>query len=110
MELENALKECNGSSPGPDLIHYEMLKQMDGKQKEVLLDLYNNIYLSGTFPDNWKKALLIPIPKPGKDPKNPANYRPISLTNCCCKVLERMVSKRLMWILEKNDFNFPIRL
>ena len=46
-----------------------------------------------------KKALLIPILKPNKDPKNLNNYRP----NCCCKLLERMINKRLMWFLEKND-------
>lgn len=30
------------------------------------------------------------------------NYRPISLTNCTSRVLERMVNKRLNWFLKKN--------
>jgi hypothetical protein len=36
-------------------------------------------------------------------PKYAKNYRPISLTNCLCKILERIINKRLCWFLESND-------
>ena len=49
------------------------------------------------------EAIVIPIPKPGKDSTNPANYRPIALTSCICKTMERMVNDRLVWFLEKNQ-------
>ena len=52
---------------------------------------------------SWREALVIPIPKPGKDASDPANYRPIALTSCLCKTLERIVSDRLVWFLEKNN-------
>ena len=42
-------------------------------------------------------------PKPGKDPAEPNNYRPIALTSCLCKTLERIINKRLTWFLESND-------
>ena len=45
---------------------------------------------------------MIPIPKPGKDPTNPTNYRPIALTSCICKTMERMINRRLIWYLESN--------
>jgi hypothetical protein len=32
-ELENALHECKGTSPGLDDIHYEFLKRMDTKER-----------------------------------------------------------------------------
>uniref|UniRef100_A0A1Y1KMZ0 Reverse transcriptase domain-containing protein n=1 Tax=Photinus pyralis TaxID=7054 RepID=A0A1Y1KMZ0_PHOPY len=32
-----------------------------------------------------------------------SSYRPISLTSCIAKVFERMVSYRLMWLLEKEE-------
>ena len=45
--------------------------------------------------------------KPGKDPLHSNYYRPISLTSCFCKVMERMVNQRLTYYLEKNKL-FPI--
>ena len=57
---------------------------------------------TGILPDSWKEALVIPIPKPGKDSTNPANYRPIALTSCICKTKERMVYDCLVWFLEKK--------
>ena len=55
------------------------------------------------FPLHEGKLLLFPFPKPGKDPLNPSNYRPIALTSCLCKIMERMVKNRLVWYLEVND-------
>jgi len=45
---------------------------------------------------------VVPLPKPGKDTSDPTNYRPIALTSCVCKVMERMVNNRLAWYLERN--------
>ena len=52
---------------------------------------------------SWREALVIPIPKPGKDASESSNYRPIALTSCFCETLERMVNDRLVWFLEKNN-------
>lgn len=103
-ELDAALSECQGSSPGPDGIHYDMIKNLPLIGKIELLKIYNDIFQNKKFPNNWRKALIIPILKAGKDPKYAKNYRPISLTNCLCKILERMINKRLMWFLETNGF------
>ena len=44
-----------------------------------------------------------PYPNSQKDPAEPYNYRPIALTSCLCKTLERMINKRLTWFLESNN-------
>jgi hypothetical protein len=41
---------------------------------------------------------VIPILKPGKDPNEPKSYRSISLTSCMCKVMEKIVNRRLQYI------------
>ena len=46
---------------------------------------------------------MIHIPKPGENLKSPSNHRPISLTSCVCKTMERMINTRLVWFLEKNN-------
>ena len=61
------------------------------------------------LPTETRLATIIPIPKPGKDHEEPSNYRPIALTSCLCKTLERMINKRLVWYLESNDLISPIQ-
>ena len=61
------------------------------------------MWQSGEFPKIWSDATIIPIPKPGKDPTSPNNYRSIALTSCVCKTFERMVNERMVWYLESNN-------
>ena len=101
-DLKRSLKKSNNSSPGPDQIHYEILRHLPIETLHILLDIINETWKNDTFPESWKEALIISIPKPGKDHFNPLNYRPIALTSCICKTVERMVNERLVWYLEKN--------
>ncbi|GBL94554.1 hypothetical protein AVEN_235639-1 [Araneus ventricosus] len=71
-----------------------------GKQNKLKLKL----------PTAWRKAIVVSIPKVGKDPQNPSNYRPIALTSCLCKLMERMVNKRLVYILEKKTIILNFRV
>ena len=41
---------------------------------ETLLNIFNYIWTTGKFPEDWTLATIIPIPKPGKDPAEPNNY------------------------------------
>ena len=101
-DLKRSLKKSNNSFPGPDQIHYEILRHLPIETLHILLDIINETWKSDTFPESWREALIISIPKPGKDHFNPLNYRPIALTSCICKTVERMVNERLVWYLEKN--------
>ena len=90
------------TSAGPDEIHYELLKHLPSSSLFLLLNILNKIWLSGDFPSDWRKAIVIPIPEPGKDPMNPTNHHPIALTSCICKTMERMINHRLVWYLESH--------
>ncbi|MBJ5695554.1 hypothetical protein JGG83_23160, partial [Salmonella enterica subsp. enterica serovar Derby] len=72
-----------------------------------LLFLFNCVWCEHVFPDSWREAVILPFPQPGQDPTDPSNYRPIALTSCLCKLLERMVNARLMWFLETNGVLSP---
>ena len=98
-ELKYSLSKANNSAVGPDKIHYEFLKHLPQECLEHLLKIFNHIWYTGNIPSSWLKATVIPIPKPGKDHSIPNNYRPIALTSCLCKTMERMVNERLVWQL-----------
>ena len=86
-----------------------MLKHLSPKSLKTLLDIFNDIWKTGKIPESLELATLIPIPKPGKDHAEPTNYRPIALTSCICKTLERMINTRLVWYLEFNDLISPVQ-
>ena len=102
-ELLTSLNKAKDTAVGPDDIHYQLLKHLPESCLLVLQDIFNNIWLTGNFPPSWHDAIVVPIPKPGKDHTDPINYRPISLKRCVCKTLERMVNNRLTCFLETNN-------
>ena len=53
------------------------------------------------FPSVWKRARVIFINKPGRDPQSPGSYRPISLLPLLSKILERVCRKRFLYDAEK---------
>ena len=89
-------------APGPDGIHNNLLKHLPEDTLKILKDILNQIWISADFPEQWRAATVIPIPKPNKDHTDPLSYRPIALTSCLCKVLERMINARFIWYLEKH--------
>jgi ribonuclease HI len=107
VELNRALHSTHKSSSGPDNISYPMLKNLSPSSINNILLLYNRIWQEHSFPSCWKMATVIPILKPGKPPSDPLSYRPIALTNCLCKILEKMINTRLIYFLEKNNCLSP---
>ena len=102
-ELDDCLSRAKDSASGRDDIHYQMLKHLPFETKEVLLEIFNHIFSTGSFPSLWREATVIPIPKPGKDNSKPGSYRPIALTSCLCKIMERLINNRLVWYLESHN-------
>ena len=102
-EFEEALKTLKDkNSPGPDKIINEMLEHLGTKAKSKLLRIFNNSWKTGHVPQSRREVDMVPIHMKGKDQVNTDSYRPISLTSCMGKLMERMINTRLVWHLEKN--------
>ncbi len=57
----------------------------------------NRSLASGTLPKDWLRANVIPLYKKGDIIKTKAeNYRPVSLTCLCCKMLEHIIYSSIM--------------
>ncbi|GBM97937.1 putative RNA-directed DNA polymerase from transposon BS [Araneus ventricosus] len=81
-----------------------MLTHLTETSLHNILKLFNRIWKVKKFPSSWRRAVVIPVLKPGKDAKSPNNYRPITLTSVLCKLLEKMVSSGLVYVLEKKKW------
>ena len=106
-EFEAALSKCNDSAPGPDDIPYAMIRHAPKITKLFILSIINKIFLEHCFPKIWELAKFLPFAKPGKDAFLANNYRPIALTCCLCKIMEKMVNARLIWYLEREKYLSP---
>ncbi|UYV61222.1 hypothetical protein LAZ67_1003928, partial [Cordylochernes scorpioides] len=103
-ELDYALENTDlNKTPGPDGIHGQMISNLGKNGKEKLLDIFNNSWKTGKLPQDWKTATIIPIKKLDKSADDPKNYRPISLTSICCKLMEKIILRRLTYHLDTRN-------
>jgi len=87
---------------GPDNIPTRLLKDFAFELAPAVTLLFQASLKQGTVPQDWKEALVTPIFKKG-DRTDPANYRPISLTSVCCKLMEHVIHSQVMSHLEQHD-------
>ena len=83
------------------------LKEMVSSIAPALTLIYQASYEQGQIPDDSKSAFVTPLFKKGHTSKA-ANYRTVSRTSCCCKVMEHIVHSHLMIcyeVSEKKDKN-----
>ena len=84
----------NGKSPGIDAIIAEMLKCSENDAVKQLHSLFNSIWKDQCVPEDWKKSLIVKVPKKG-DLTECDNYRGISLLSVPCKILCRLLIDRV---------------
>ena len=105
QEIQNAIKRLqNNKSAGPDNIYAEQLKYAPDYIHAQLQNILNDIAATGTYPDEIKHGLLVPLQKPGKPKGPPENLRPIILLSMLRKILAICLLKR---IKDKIDRHIP---
>ena len=83
-EISTGLQRTKpATAPGYDNIHVEILKNLGLKARVWLSKFFSRIIATHTIPKIWRKAKVIAVEKPDKDPSLAANYRPISLLSVC---------------------------
>jgi hypothetical protein len=107
-EIKNIIKKLKyGKAPGSDGVLNILLKNIPRKARVFLTCIYNSCLKLCYFPgkEEKKHAVVILIPKPGKDPSNSSDYRPISLLSSISKVFERIILNRLnTFVFTQNVF------
>ncbi|RMC01163.1 hypothetical protein DUI87_22254 [Hirundo rustica rustica] len=75
---------------GPDGIHARVMRELADELAKPLSIIYQQSWLTGEAPDDWKLANVTPIHKKGGR-KHPSNYRPVSLTSVPGKIMEQFI-------------------
>ena len=81
--------------PGPDGITPRILKETPAEIAPILSIIFQRSLDTCQLPSDWKLANVSPICKKGERTKA-SNYRPVSLTSVCCKLLEHVVHSHMM--------------
>ena len=83
---EKVRKLRKGAAAGPDKIGPQLLQELVKEISSPLATVMRKTLEEGSVPDDWRTANVSPIYKKG--PKHsPGNYRPVSLTSVCCKMM-----------------------
>ncbi len=85
---------------GPDLIANQSLKIAADEVAPILQFIFQQTLDTGHLPLDWRRANITPLFKKGST-IIPANYRPVSLTCTCCKLIEHIIDSHLMKHLSK---------
>ena len=78
----------------------------------ILANLFNKCINQEIFPEVFKSAIVIPIPKISS-PKTMNDFRPILLLSIFSKIFEKIIADRMMSFIKKNgiltsQFGFTI--
>jgi hypothetical protein len=95
FEIQQAIRaQKNGKAAGPDGINAESLKAATEVTAQQLHSIFHKVWTQETFPQDWKEAHLVKIPKKG-DLSKCENYRGISLLSVPGKAFNRVILNRM---------------
>ena len=100
-EVRAALENmAEGKAAGPDDLHPRLLRMLPDEALSVVCLLFERSFRSTVVPQCWRVGEIVPLLKAGKDPSVMGSYRPVCLTSCLGKWLERVLESRMRWMLE----------
>jgi hypothetical protein len=109
-EVTEAIKEMkNNKAEGIDGIPGEFWKNLGQEGMKVLIDLCRKIYVTGIWPSDFTKAVMVPLPKK-VNAVECNDYRTISLIPHASKILLKIIMKRIegkaINVIGKTQFGF----
>ena len=91
---------------GPDGIHPIVLRELVEVLPKPLSVIYQQSWLTGEVPADWRLANVMPIYKKAQK-EDPGNYRPVSLTSVPRKIMEQLTLSAIMQHVQDNQATRP---
>ena len=89
------------AAAGPDGVGQRVLKELQDGLAPALAYVFRQSMREGVVPADWKMAHVTPIFKKGAK-SDPGNYRPVSVTSVCCKLMESIIRDEIVSHLDRN--------
>ncbi|MCG8045232.1 MAG: reverse transcriptase domain-containing protein [Candidatus Thiodiazotropha endolucinida] len=104
QDVKDQLHILNEAKPGgSDELMPRMLKICRNQLVKPLTLLFNRSLELGVVPQQWKMSNISAIFKGKGNEQDPTNYRPISITSCLSKMLEKIIFKYLFNYLKEHE-------
>ena len=91
------------SAPGPDGITASIYKEFAHQLIYTIKKIWQASLESGKSPEGTAQAIITPVYKGGVR-RNPAYYRPVTLTDHLTKMVWRILKKSMVEYLFSNEF------
>lgn len=101
MEIEIALQQTpSDRAPGPDGINGGCLKYLWPNIKDKIFETFVKFMKDGFLPPGFNSSFVALISK-SSSPKEPKDFRPISLMNSIAKLLTKVLANRVNTVINK---------
>lgn len=101
-EISKCILSLKSDAEGYDGINLRMLLMTLPHTLKTITHIINTSIQTSTFPETWKKAIILPLPKT-PIPSTMKDLRPISILPCLSKVIEKVVCRQLTDYIEKYN-------
>lgn len=108
LEVEKSIYKIKSNAIGDDKISIKFLKIILPFVLAPLTHIINHCITSATFPNQWKLALVTPIPKKPLA-ADPSLFRPISILPCLSKIFETLICNQIMIFLNDHSLLSPLQ-
>lgn len=101
-DVSSVLNKISSNAIGNDRIPLKLIRLVFSEIKEVLCHVFNYSLMNSVYPRQWKRALILPLPKIN-NPVECKNYRSINILCVLGKILDKLVYKQVYeYVNSKN--------
>nr|CAH7727550.1 unnamed protein product [Callosobruchus chinensis] len=106
LDIINVLQTIKNTAPGADDLGINLIKTCCPYILPYLVNIISSIMVISKFPNIWKRAHIIVIPK-CREPKQLTDLRPISILCGLSKLAEKIFARQLSIYLKENNILPP---
>lgn len=103
--IGKAISDISSNAMGSDGIHLKFVKLIFNEIKDVLCHVFNFSLLNSVYPNQWKRALILPLPKIS-NPIECKHYRSINILCVFGKIIDKLVYQQMCKFVNDNNLLF----